>query len=73
MSAIEDKVCAKIQKRAEAGLMKYGVTLERKDLNPVDWLNHLQEELMDACGYIEALLANIDRIKEKTGNDHIPK
>ena len=60
MSKIEDSVCAKIQMRAEVGLTKYGVTLERKDLTKREWLVHLQEELMDACGYIETLLVSID-------------
>lgn len=56
MSRIEDRVCKKIQERAEFGLRKYGVSLERTDLSTKQWLTHLQEELMDACGYIERLL-----------------
>jgi hypothetical protein len=56
MSKIEDSVCAKIQERAKVGLTKYGVTLERTDLTEVEWLTHLQEELMDACGYLERIL-----------------
>lgn len=50
-------VCWKLQTRAAMGLQKYGVTTERQDLTPHDWLKHLQEELMDACVYIEAFLA----------------
>lgn len=56
MSKIEDKVCAKIQARAELGKQKYGVTMEREDLNIKEWLGHLQEELMDAVVYVEKLL-----------------
>lgn len=56
MSKIEDEVCRKIQKRAEVGLKKYGVTVERNDLEFLDWLNHLQEELMDATVYIEKII-----------------
>ena len=57
MSKINDKiinrVIEKIQKRAEAGYKKYGVGLDKDD-QPLDaWLNHLQEELMDAVNYIE--------------------
>tara|TARA_R100001015_G_C4561169_1_gene120996 strand:- start:384 stop:659 length:276 start_codon:yes stop_codon:yes gene_type:complete len=57
MSKINDKiinrVIEKIQKRAEAGYKKYGVGLDKDD-QPLDaWLNHLQEELMDAANYIE--------------------
>ena len=41
--------------RAEAGKEKYGTTLERKDLEDKAWLQHLQEELLDAANYIEVL------------------
>ena len=41
--------------RAEAGKEKYGTTLERKDLEEKAWLQHLQEELLDAANYIEVL------------------
>jgi len=56
MSKIEDSVCKKIQKRAEFGLKKYGVSLERTDLSTLEWLNHAQEEAMDSAGYLEVLI-----------------
>jgi hypothetical protein len=43
------------------------VTLDRKDLSPLEWLNHLQEELMDATLYIERLkkeLEHLDRMNK---------
>ncbi len=49
------RVLAKYAQRSEAGIEKYGTTLMRDDLNLIDWLNHLQEELMDATLYIERL------------------
>ena len=50
---IIQNVIDKIQKRSEVGFKKYGVTLY-DDSQPLDtWLNHLQEELMDAVNYIE--------------------
>ena len=55
------RVCEKLQARSAVGLQKYGVTTMRDDLNALDWLNHLQEELMDACVYIEAFLAQQKR------------
>ena len=45
----------KFEKRSQTGIKKYNTTLERDDLNFLDWLNHLQEELMDATLYIEKL------------------
>jgi len=55
MSNIEKRVIDKINKRAEVGLKKYGITMERTDLTKQQWLNHLQEELLDAVIYIEKL------------------
>lgn len=55
MSKIEKRVINKINQRAEIGKQKYGVTMERTDLSTYDWLNHLQEELLDAIIYIEKL------------------
>ena len=55
MSKIEQQVIDKINQRAAIGKNKYGVTMERQDLKKTDWLNHLQEELLDAIIYIEKL------------------
>lgn len=60
MSAIEDKVCEKIKRRAEFGLVKYGVTMERDDLSQKEWLMHFQEELMDAISYCQKIIDIID-------------
>ena len=61
MSKINDKiinrVINKIQKRAEAGYKKYGVGLDKDEQSLDTWLNHLQEELMDAANYIEKIRA----------------
>lgn len=61
MSKINDKiinrVIDKIQKRAEAGYKKYGVGLDKDEQSLDTWLNHLQEELMDAANYIEKIRA----------------
>ena len=48
-------VIERIKERSAVGIKKYGTTLAREDLTTIDWLNHLQEELMDAINYIEAL------------------
>ena len=59
MSRFEEQVCAKIRERAKVGKRKYGVTMERDDLNLHDWLTHLQEELMDAAVYVERLMEDV--------------
>ena len=45
----------KFEERSQTGIRKYNTTLEREDLNFLDWLTHLQEELMDATLYVERL------------------
>jgi hypothetical protein len=45
----------KFEERSQLGIKKYNTTLEREDLDLQEWLNHLQEELMDATLYIEKL------------------
>jgi hypothetical protein len=61
------KVLSKYYERSQLGIQKYGRTLDRDDLNLTDWLNHLQEELMDATLYIEKLKADVKFIEQKTG------
>jgi hypothetical protein len=53
MDSIVQSVLDKYVKRSEVGVKKYGTTLEQN--NTDDFLNHLQEELMDAVLYIEKL------------------
>ena len=56
MSQVESSVATKLLKRAELGLAKYGVTMERTDLSRLDWLIHAQEEAMDLAVYLERLI-----------------
>ena len=64
LSRFEEKVIDKIRKRAEVGKAKYGVTMERGDLNTIEWLTHLQEELMDASVYTERLLEEVGKLQK---------
>jgi hypothetical protein len=61
------KVMSKFYDRSQRGIEKYGTMLTRTDLDLTDWLNHLQEELMDATLYIEKLKADVKFIEQKTG------
>lgn len=58
-------VIKKFEKRADEGLKKYGVTLERTDLNTLDWVNEAQQEAMDFCLYLERLSVDIKKQQEK--------
>jgi len=59
-------VKAKFEERSQRGMKKYGTNLEREDLDLQEWLNHLQEELMDATLYVERLKAEIgDKLRDR--------
>jgi len=58
-----EKVITQLRDREEEGLRKYGVNTERKDLSIEQWLQHLQEELMDASVYIEKLKNEMKNMK----------
>jgi hypothetical protein len=53
--SIVDSVIQKFLQRSALGQEKYGVTLDRTDLSVKDWIQHAQEELMDAILYLEKL------------------
>ena len=53
--SIVESVITQFKTRSQRGIDKYGVTLDRTDLSTLEWLIHLQEELMDATLYIEKL------------------
>tara|TARA_R110000744_G_scaffold2625_2_gene10431 strand:- start:20 stop:280 length:261 start_codon:yes stop_codon:yes gene_type:complete len=50
---VVERVVNKFVSRSDVGYKKYGVTLEDDHSNMFAWLNHLQEELMDAVLYLQ--------------------
>ncbi len=66
---IEDKivlrVLARFNERSKLGIMKYNTTLERNDLSALEWLTHLQDELMDATLYVERLKDEVKTFKQQ--------
>ena len=64
-----EKVITQLRDREEEGLRKYGVNTERVDLTPLQWLQHLQEELMDASVYIEKLKNELKETQKKDFNN----
>jgi hypothetical protein len=75
---VVERVVDKFVSRSDVGFAKYGVTLNDDKSNLFAWINHLQEELMDAVLYMqklkessteemqEALLRNIEIHEETT-------
>ncbi len=48
-------IVEKFLQRSAIGRAKYGTDLDRTDLGIIDWINHAQEEHMDAILYLEKL------------------
>lgn len=61
MDKIVEEVVAKYRQRSELGIKKYGTTLDENKATLIEWLTHLQEELMDATLYIEKLKSDLDK------------
>ena len=59
--SIVNSVIAAFIERSNIGLQKYGTTLDRDDLSVLDWIQHAQEEHMDAILYLEKLKSEISR------------
>jgi len=68
---IIEKVINKFAERSNVGYKKYGVTLHDDEPNLHKWLNHIQEEMMDAVNYIEKLkMETTDALQEKLLKDY---
>ena len=52
---VVERVVNNFVTRSDVGYAKYGITLEDDKSNIFQWLNHLQEELMDAVLYLQKL------------------
>lgn len=61
--AVRDRVIDAVRKdflqRSQFGIKKYGVTLERKDLKLVDWLEHAYTEMLDAADYLKRTIMEL--------------
>lgn len=55
VDSIVSAVIQKFKTRSALGLEKYGVTLDRHDLTVIEWIQHAQDENMDAILYLEKL------------------
>ena len=63
--SVVESIVNKFIHRSKLGQAKYGTTLDRNDLTPEQWLNHLEEELMDAILYCHKLKLELIKIKQQ--------
>lgn len=61
IDAINQAVLNKIINRAIQGMKTYGVSMERTDVSTVEWLKHLQEELLDGAVYLERVIRDLTK------------
>ena len=65
LDSIVMTVISEFAARARVGKEKYGTTLDRTDLSVLDWIQHAQEEHMDAILYLEKLKQTLGGGKTK--------
>ena len=61
LDSIVRSVIEQFTERARIGKLKYGTDLDRTDLSVLDWIQHAQEEHMDAILYLEKLKKEITK------------
>ncbi len=57
------EVSQQLLSRMYVGYAKYGTDTTREDLSTLDWLQHLQEELLDAAVYIQVLKGKMNELE----------
>jgi hypothetical protein len=62
---VVESVVSKFVSRSNVGFEKYGKTLREDKSDLFTWLNHVQEELMDATLYLQRLKEEITNLREE--------
>jgi hypothetical protein len=55
LDSVVQSVINSFIERSKVGIKKYGTDLDRTDLSFLDWVQHAQEEHMDAILYLEKM------------------
>jgi hypothetical protein len=73
LDSIVSSIISKFRDRAVMGKKKYGTDLDRTDLSIFDWIQHAQEEHMDAILYLEKLKKELATEKFKKDIEDLKK
>lgn len=72
-----DKIVSKIDAQVQKGVSKYGVGVDDASLPAAEWLDHLEQELIDGLFYIEQIRKKLEVDKlgfcayyKEEGNGH---
>ena len=60
---ITQRVIYLLESRAKKGLQEYGVTMDREDLTPSEWMQHAIEEALDLAIYLMKLKTELEDLK----------
>jgi hypothetical protein len=72
ITGTEKRVCEDIERRQQAGMIKYGLTVADNPLTLRAWLQHQYEELLDAAVYCRRAIEELDVQEVKKAMDEIP-
>ena len=63
---IVEQVRGDLLARSKRGIEKYGVTMDREDLNLLEWLQHAYEETLDKALYLKRAMKEIENGERKS-------
>lgn len=66
-SAVTTSLVTQLLDRDKHGQVKYGTSMDRKDLTPEQWAQHAVEELLDGAGYLTALQRELETMRRRFG------
>ncbi len=58
--SVVEAVRQDLLERSQVGVKKYGLTLEREDLELKEWLQHAYEETLDQANYLKRAILEIE-------------
>lgn len=68
--SIVEEVRNDLLKRSQIGINKYGVTLDRTDIDLKGWLQHALEETYDKALYLKRAIKELEKEEQKPINSY---
>jgi hypothetical protein len=62
--SIVESVRQDLLDRSEIGIKKYNTTLDREDLDLVDWMEHTRQELLDGALYLTRAKKDVEEMND---------
>jgi hypothetical protein len=65
VDSIVESVREDLHNRSQTGIKKYNNTLDRDDLEAIDWIQHAYEEMLDGALYLKRLKGDVEDMNEQ--------